>query len=74
MEQKFDLIHCTEFQKPMFAAQQLRGVARAWWANLLAAQPAGHHVTWVEFYEAFSAHFVPNGIMLMKLEEFLAVT
>ena len=36
MEQKFDLIPCTEMQKPMFATQQLRGAAGAWWANLVA--------------------------------------
>ena len=30
MEQKFDLIPCTEYQKPAFAAQQLRGAASAW--------------------------------------------
>ena len=36
MEQKFDLIPFTEMQKPMFAAQQLRGAAGAWWANLVA--------------------------------------
>jgi hypothetical protein len=30
-------------------------------------------VTWVEFHEAFHAHFIPDGIMLMKLEEFLAL-
>jgi hypothetical protein len=41
MEQKFELINCTDYQKPVFAAQQLRGAAGAWWANLLAAQPAG---------------------------------
>ena len=27
MEQKFELIRCTEIQKPRFAAQQLRGAA-----------------------------------------------
>jgi hypothetical protein len=27
MEQKFGLIRCTEIQKPLFAAQQLRGPA-----------------------------------------------
>jgi hypothetical protein len=25
MEQKFDLLQCTEYQKPVFAAQQLKG-------------------------------------------------
>ena len=28
-EQKFDLIPCTEMQKPVFAAQQLRGAVGA---------------------------------------------
>jgi hypothetical protein len=39
----------------------------------LAAQPAGHRVTWAEFREAFRAHFIHDGIMLMKLEEFLGL-
>jgi hypothetical protein len=33
MEQKFGLIRCTETQKPLFAAQQLRGPASTWWAK-----------------------------------------
>jgi hypothetical protein len=74
MEQKFDLIHCTEYQKPMFAAQQLRGTAGAWWANLLATQPVGHCVTWPEFREAFRAHYIPEGVMTMKLGEFVTLT
>jgi hypothetical protein len=37
MEQKFDLINCTKYQKPLFVAQQLRSATGAWWANLLAA-------------------------------------
>jgi hypothetical protein len=45
MEQKFGLIRCTEIQKPLFAAQQLRGPASTWWANFSAIQPAGHQVT-----------------------------
>ena len=55
MEQKFDLIPYTEYQKPIFAAQQLRGAAGAWWANLVAMQPAGVQLTWAEFRTAFRA-------------------
>jgi hypothetical protein len=36
MEQKFGLIQCTETQKPLFVAQQLRGLASTWWANFAA--------------------------------------
>jgi hypothetical protein len=32
-ESKFGLLHCTEYQKTLYAAQQLRGAARAWWAS-----------------------------------------
>jgi hypothetical protein len=42
IEQKFGLIRCIETQKPLFAAQQLRGSASTWWANFVAVQPAGH--------------------------------
>ena len=73
MEQKFDLIPCTEFQKLFFAAQQLRGVASAWYANLMAMRPAGVPLTWMEFHTAFRAHYIPEGVMAMKLDEFLAL-
>jgi hypothetical protein len=42
MEQKFGLVRCTETQKSLFAAQQLRGPSSTWWVNFVAVQPAGH--------------------------------
>jgi hypothetical protein len=45
MEQKFGLIRCTETQKPLFAAQQLREPASTWWTNFSAIQPVGHQIT-----------------------------
>jgi hypothetical protein len=63
MEQKFRIIRCTEKQKPLFAAQQLRGPASTWWANFSAIQPAGHQVTWEEFKLAFREHYVPEGVL-----------
>jgi hypothetical protein len=36
-ESKFRLLHCSVFQKTLFAAQQLRGSASAWWATYTAA-------------------------------------
>jgi hypothetical protein len=38
MEQKFRLIRCIETQKPLFAAQQLRGPTSTWWGNFVAIQ------------------------------------
>jgi hypothetical protein len=71
MEQKFGLIRCTETQKPLFVAQQLRGSASTWWANFAAIQPAGHQVTWEEFKLAFQEHYVPEGLLHIKQEEFI---
>jgi hypothetical protein len=41
--------------------------------NLVTAQPAGHRITWQEFHDAFRAHYIPDGVMAMKLEEFLSL-
>jgi hypothetical protein len=66
IEQKFGLIRCTETQKPLFAAQQLRGPASTWRGNFVAVQPAGHQVTWDEFKLAFREHYIPEGVLHMK--------
>jgi hypothetical protein len=70
-ESKFSLLHCTEYQKNMYAAQQLRGPAGAWWASYTAALPADHHVPWGEFRTAFCGHHLSAGTMHRKLAEFL---
>src|SRR6266540_3550482 len=67
------LITCTEEQKALFAAHQLRGPVASWWATHLAMQPAGHRVLWTEFSEAFKAHHIPSSVMKIKLREFLAL-
>jgi hypothetical protein len=30
-------------------------------------------ITWQEFHDAFRAHYIPDGVMTMKLEEFLSL-
>jgi hypothetical protein len=70
-ESKFSLLHCTEYQKTLYAAQQLRGPAGAWWASYTAALLADHHVTWDEFCAAFCGHHLSVGTMRHKLAEFL---
>jgi hypothetical protein len=53
------------------AAQQLRGPASTWWGNYVAIQPVGHQVTWDEFKLAFREHYIPEGVLHMKQEEFM---
>jgi hypothetical protein len=71
IEKKFGLLQCTEIQKPLFAAQQLCGPASTWWGTFVAVQPAGHQITWDEFKLAFREHYIPEGVLHMKQEEFM---
>jgi hypothetical protein len=70
-ESKFSLLHCTEYQKTLYATQQLRGPARVWWASYAATLPADHHVPWGKFCAAFRGHHLSAGTMHRKLVEFL---
>ena len=76
IESKFALlpVPCSEENKTLFAAQQLRGSARLWWDNYHGMLPADHVVTWNEFKNAFRDHHIPEGLMERKLNEFLALT
>jgi hypothetical protein len=71
MESKFGLLHCTEYQKTMYIAQQLRGAARAWWASYITTLPIDHHVPWDEFRTAFCGYDLCVGLLHSKLKEFL---
>jgi hypothetical protein len=66
METKFGLLHYTEVQKTLFATQQLRGDARAWWASYTATRPVDYQVSWAEFCNAFCAYYIPAGMMRKK--------
>jgi hypothetical protein len=70
IESKFELLNCTENQKTLFAAQQLLGDARVWWANFTATRLA-NQVQWAKFCEAFRAQHIPASIMKSKYREFM---
>jgi hypothetical protein len=71
IEFKFGLLHCTEYQRTLFAVQQLRGSARACWASYIAALHTNHQVPWGEFHNAFRVHHLSAGVLRTKLKEFL---
>jgi hypothetical protein len=58
-------------QKTLFAAQQLRGDASAWWANYTVTRPTDYQVPRAEFHDAFRTHYIPAGVMRKKHQEFM---
>jgi hypothetical protein len=76
IESKFVLLSapCSDENKALFVAQQLRGTARLWWDHFHAMQLVDHVVTWDEFRTAFRAHHIPEGLIERKLNEFLNLT
>jgi hypothetical protein len=71
MESKFGLLHYIEYQKTLYAMQQLRGSAGAWWASYITALPMDHHVPWGEFHTSFHAHHLSARLLHTELKEFL---
>jgi hypothetical protein len=71
IESKFGLLYCTEYQKTLYAMQQLRGSTGTWRASYIAALPADHQVPWGEFRAAFCAHHLSAGLLHIKLKELL---
>jgi hypothetical protein len=71
VESKFGLLRCTEVQKTLFAAKQLRGDASVWWANYTATRPTDYQVSWAEFRNAFRTYYIPVGVMRKKRQEFM---
>jgi hypothetical protein len=67
IESKCGLLHCTEYQRTMFTAQQLGGPASAWWANFTTTIQDGHQVLWAEFCIAFRGHHISVALMAHKL-------
>jgi hypothetical protein len=55
----------------MYAVQQLRGAAGAWWASYITTLPDDHCVPWGEFRTAFRAHHLSAGLLYSKLKDFL---
>ena len=73
IEKSLLIAQCSEREKVLFASYQLKGAASIWWDNLLATHPAGHVPTWNEFTESFREAHIPEGVMMIKQQEFLAL-
>jgi hypothetical protein len=69
-------LHTTEFndhENVLYGPCLLRGAAQSWWESYLATHADPEAITWVEFRENFRHYHVPEGLMIVRKEEFLAL-
>jgi hypothetical protein len=64
---------CNDHEMVLYSSNQLRGVAQSWWESYLATHADPEAITWEEFRDNFRRYHVPEGLMIVRKEEFLAL-
>jgi hypothetical protein len=73
VERELRTAQCDDREKVLYGPRQLRGAAQSWWESYLATHANPEAITWEEFRENFHRYHVPEGLMIVKKEEFLAL-
>jgi hypothetical protein len=73
VERELRTAQCDDREKVLYGPCQLRGAAQSWWESYLATHADPEAITWEEFSESFRRYHVPEGLMIVKKEEFLAL-
>jgi hypothetical protein len=73
VEHELHTTQCNDRDKVLYGPRQLRGAAQSWWESYLATHANPEAITWEEFRDNFHRYHVPEGLMIVKKEEFLAL-
>jgi hypothetical protein len=73
VERELHTAQCNDREKVLYGPRQLRGAAQSWWESYLATHANPEAITWEEFRDNFRRYHVPEGLMIMRKEEFLAL-
>jgi hypothetical protein len=57
----------------LYGPRQLRGAVQSWWESYLATHANPEAITWEELKDNLHRHHVPEGLMIVRKEEFLAL-
>jgi hypothetical protein len=72
-ERELHTAQCNDREKVLYGLCLLRGEAQSWWESYLATHADPEAITWEEFRDKFRRYHVPEGSMIVRKEEFLAV-
>jgi hypothetical protein len=73
MECELHTAQCNDHEKVLYGPRQLRVAAQSWWQSYLATHANPEVITWEEFRDNFHHYHVPEGLMIVRKEEFLAL-
>jgi hypothetical protein len=73
VERELHTAQCNDREKVLYGPHQLRGAAQSWWESYLATHADPKAITWEEFRDNFCRYHVPEGLMIVRNEEFLAL-
>jgi hypothetical protein len=73
VERELHTAHCNNHEMVLYGPRQLRGAAQSWWESYLATHANPEAITWEEFRDNFHRYHMPEGLMIMRKEEFLAL-
>jgi hypothetical protein len=73
MERELHTAQCNIHEKVLYGPRQLRGAAQSWWESYLATHANPEAITWEEFRDNFRRYHVPEGLMIVRKEESLAL-
>ena len=74
MDKKLDIARVQEEDKVAYATHYLEGPANIWWDNLREVVVDNHDISWMEFKASFRKAHIPDSLMKIKQQEFLALT
>jgi hypothetical protein len=73
VEQDMHTAQCNDRDKVLYGPHLLRGAAQSWWESYLTTYADPKAITWEEFRDNFRRYHVPEGLMIVRKEEFLAL-
>jgi hypothetical protein len=73
VERELHTAQCNDREKVLYGPRQLRGAAQSWSESYLATHANPEAITWEEFRDNFCGYHVPEGLMIVRKEEFLTL-
>jgi hypothetical protein len=73
LERELYTTKCNDREKVLYGPRLLRGATHSWCESYLATHVDPKAITWQEFRNNFHCYHVPEGLMIVRKEEFLAL-